>query len=599
MLVLPRVTTALSIIGTATVLIWAMKYCSYGIDFTDEGFYLVWLSNPFLYDISASQFGFIYHPLYVALGGNIAELRQANILINFGLGWVLVCVFLVSLAPEVRESRLVLNTVAAGIGTSTIVILNTWLPTPNYNGLAFQSLLVTCIGLIWAERNCGIKSLFGWGIIGLGGWLTFMAKPSTASALGIVVLVFLVASRKFSFRPFLLTLATAVGLLLLSALLIDGSVSGFVERIFLGVDAGRMMGGGHTVSQMLRIDSFRLRTPGKRAILLMLVIVSLAMIWASSRRPGAAITSFILSAIFLAVTAVLALGMVHKTTGLGEYEGILILGVALPAAFTGLLLGKLSPLKSLSTPHWAMAVLFVVIPYIYAFGTNRNYWQNAVWVGIFWLLSGMTLLGPVMRERLTLSFMLPLTLATQATTAVLLNRGLEQPQRQDQPLRLNESVVEIGTQRSNLILSPTFAAYLADAKAVARSGGFRPHTPLIDLSGRSPGVLYALGAESIGQAWTIGGYPGSLALAEAALKRVSCEKIAVAWVLFEPDGPNSIPTEVMPALGAAFPGNYRRVGTWQAAEGIGGFDGRRTQELYEPIRSAEVLESCRSLRSGT
>lgn len=578
------------------ILTWAFRYTHYGIDFTDESFYLVWLSNPFIYDVSATQFGFIYHPLYVALGGNIAELRQANILITFALGWALVYVFLTSLAPEIHKNRLILNSVAAGMATSTLVMLNTWLPTPNYNGLAFQALLIASIGLLLAERSWTPRSLAGWIILGLGGWLTFMAKPSTAAALAITVLICLVVSRKFSLWPCLLAVATALGLFLLSAFLIDGSIASFVNRILLGMDTGRMLGGGHTVGEMLRIDSFRLRPPGKRAILFILILASLATAGASSNKPKAAIASFGLSIAFFAVTALFALGLIHKTTGLGEFEGILILGVALSAAFSGLVLGKLSPLKSISRVHWAVAVLFMIMPYMYAFGTNRNYWQNAVWVGIFWLLSGVTLLGPVIRERLTLSFMLPLALATQATAAILLNTGLEQPQRQDQPLRLNESIVEIGQQRSPLVLSAGYASYITDAMAVAQNGGFRPNTPVIDLSGRSPGLLYAFGAESIGQAWTIGGYPGSSLVAKAALDHVSCEKIATAWVLFAPGGANSISTEIMSNLGAAFPANYKHVGTWKMPDGIK--DASRYQHLYEPESPVQTLNMCRSLREG-
>jgi len=39
---------------------------------------LTWASNPFICDFSTTQFGFIYHPLYVLLGGDIATLRQAT-----------------------------------------------------------------------------------------------------------------------------------------------------------------------------------------------------------------------------------------------------------------------------------------------------------------------------------------------------------------------------------------------------------------------------------------------------------------------------------------------------------------------------------------
>ena len=74
---------ALCAVSTVLVMDWLLRFCHYGIDFTDEGLYLVSIANPFNYDWSASQFGFVYHPLYLLLSGDIASLRQANLLITF------------------------------------------------------------------------------------------------------------------------------------------------------------------------------------------------------------------------------------------------------------------------------------------------------------------------------------------------------------------------------------------------------------------------------------------------------------------------------------------------------------------------------------
>ena len=57
---------------------WVMFRCRSGFDFTDEGFYLNWISNPQNFRASVTQFGFVYHPLYKLIGGNIALLRQVN-----------------------------------------------------------------------------------------------------------------------------------------------------------------------------------------------------------------------------------------------------------------------------------------------------------------------------------------------------------------------------------------------------------------------------------------------------------------------------------------------------------------------------------------
>ncbi|WVV48786.1 hypothetical protein THH46_08975 [Pseudomonas sp. NA13] len=148
-----RAMMTLSVMGTLLVLGWLLKYSTYGIEFTDESFYLVWISNPFIYDVSLTQFGFIYHPLYRLLDGDIAALRQANILMTFGLAWGLAYVLLSSLAPESREKRIVLHTAAAGLAGSVLIFFDIWLPTPSYNSLALQALLITSIGLLLAEKT--------------------------------------------------------------------------------------------------------------------------------------------------------------------------------------------------------------------------------------------------------------------------------------------------------------------------------------------------------------------------------------------------------------------------------------------------------------
>lgn len=36
-----------SAVVSVSTLIWVLWSCRYGMDFTDEGFYLLWISNPF------------------------------------------------------------------------------------------------------------------------------------------------------------------------------------------------------------------------------------------------------------------------------------------------------------------------------------------------------------------------------------------------------------------------------------------------------------------------------------------------------------------------------------------------------------------------
>ncbi len=118
-----------------------LQQCYRGIDLTDEGFYLNWISNPGLYKISATQFGYIYHPLYQLLGKNLVLLRQSDMLIMLGLSWVL-CVQLLRYIFSRDEltmhcSSFYLYSIAFGLATSIFTFFGSiwWLPTPSYNSL--------------------------------------------------------------------------------------------------------------------------------------------------------------------------------------------------------------------------------------------------------------------------------------------------------------------------------------------------------------------------------------------------------------------------------------------------------------------------------
>ncbi len=589
--------TVLCAMGTLMLIGWLIKFSNYGVDVTDEGFYLVWISNPFIYDVSVTQFGFIYYPLYSLLDGNIAALRKANILITFGLAWVLCYALLASLAPEVKKNCAALPVAAAGVATSSFLFFDSWLPTPSYNSLALQALLVTSIGLVLAGKAAHRTSIVGWMLIGVGGWLAFMAKPSTALALAVGVFIYLLLSRKFSVRMLALAAASAIALLLTSALLIDGSVLRFVERLQLGVEFGKHLAGGHALTQILRVDDFFLYERFNHAILLVFSVLFIALWSMCIGSKKWSYVGLIISGSFFLITSVLVFGPAQPAVNFGIFRGFLIFGVVYAAVCAVLAFGRVKVLVTITASQWAIALIFLIMPHVYAFGTNGNYWQAGGYAAIFWLLAGLTLFGSLIRERASWFLVLPLALGAQAVTAALLQAGFEQPYRQPQPLRLNASVLGIGPQRTELVLSEGYFEYFASAMVITQAAGFETNTPVIDLSGQSPGILYALGAENIGQAWTIGGYPGSLRLAQAALDRTPCWEIASAWILLEPDGPRSISAELMTGLGANFPEGYEHVGSWQTAEGAGGYAYRRTQKLYKPFKPQQTMMACQILRA--
>lgn len=275
---LHRALLSLSAIGSLLLIFWLLKYSAYGFDFTDEGFSLVWLSNPFVYQVSSTQFGFVYYPLYTLLDGDIASLRRANILITYALASFLVYVLLPGLGRDVDHGRPARFVASLGIATSIFICFDRGVTTPNYNSLTLQALLLAATGLVLCEKHFSRRSIVGWILIAVGGWLAFMAKPTAAAALALGVMLCLLLSDKFSLKMSMLLALTVVMLLVLSALLIDGSIIVFVKRLQLGFEFAQLLAAGHDPFKMLRLDDFSLTQRMQYGVFLVASLLLAAML---------------------------------------------------------------------------------------------------------------------------------------------------------------------------------------------------------------------------------------------------------------------------------------------------------------------------------
>jgi hypothetical protein len=424
-----------------------------------------------------------------------------------------------------------------------------------------------------------------------------MAKPTTAATLGLCSGAYMLFAKKLNVRLLVISVITSVGLIALSAIAIDGSIITFVDRLKNGVEMYRILGGGHT--NLLRFGELQL---GGRGFLI-LVVCSVAF-YSAAYFPLAHNKSLrhigtILSISFVAVILAIVLRITNKTLHVGQFQGLLIWSVPFAAIFAGLALYRFNGLFKISRDNWMLMLTFLALPYVYAFGTNGNYWFSGAVAGIFWVLSGLVFLNPIANNLKFLSLLLPLGLAVQMITVILVQGGIETPYRQPQPLRANKSKLEIGRSGSIVVLSKGFGDYIAEAIDVARKAGFKQGMPMIDLTGQSPGILYAMGASNIGQVWTVGGYPGSEALAVMMLKKVTCRDLAASWLLIEPEGPRKLSSDILASFGANMAKDFEVVGRFKTAEGAGGYKEARMQQLLKPIRiDGDAMAACTAGRTS-
>ena len=249
--------------------------------------------------------------------------------------------------------------------------------------------------------------------------------------------------------------------------------------------------------------------------------------------------------------------------------------------------------------------MLIISPYVFVFGTGNNYWLLGGLVAIFWILAGLVFLTPISLNRNIAALLLPFAFATQLMTAVQVLSGVEGPYYQPEPLRLDNYKVKFKEGTGTLKLPQSFGEYVTNAIHLADQAGFTKGTPMIDLTGHSPGLLFAIGASNTGQAWLYGNFPNSSGyrggdkVAAAVLAQVPCEEASRAWILAEPKGPVSISPKVLSSFGADFNTDYEVVGTFKTAKYVGGFAGIQTQEILKPTRPLDdAMSACAASRAS-
>ena len=452
-----RAALTISIVACLSLLGWVMLRCRYGFDFTDEGFYLNWISNPWNYRSSITQFGFVYHPLYKFVGGDIVLLRQANVLILFVLGWALCATLLRSIFIQRDSVGASLGAGAIGTalvaGAGSLSYFDLWLPTPNYNSLTFQSLMLVAIGALLAGRELSKPSVVGWILVGIGSGLAFLAKPTSAAMLGCMVVFYLAAAGKFRLSGLSISIAVAVLFLVVAALAIDGSLLGFTRRVINGIDIGNRLAAGHSLAGILRWDGINLSGEQKSnfTFLLITAFLTTTLVFSTNgfAQFAAALIVVVLSAACIAIFA----GVLFPHISNEPFQPVQFAAVSLGTALAAILFRVLT-CPSLLQNSVAVVFFLAVLPFTYAFGTNTNYWSAAVRVRDSSGFSPALFFVPEFAAtNAAWHKLLPAAALALWFPLACLYAAMENPYRQTQPLRLQASAVDITPGKSRLFLT--------------------------------------------------------------------------------------------------------------------------------------------------
>jgi len=577
----------LSAVTTAILFAWVLYYSSYGFNLADEGMYLSYIANPFAYAVNSppSLFGFLYHWPFLWAGGDIAVLRVSNVTLTMALGWILSFLLIRRVWTVGWPQAAVLS---AGIANLALCSFSGWWLTPSYYSLAFQSLLMVMTGLLLAEQPGRIRQVLGGILVGIGGWCCFMAKPTTAAAIALVVMLYVVVLHRKSLLHMVGAALVALALLIVTAYLIDGGMTGLLTRMINSAEMEILLGAGHEVSVMFRIDGLAT----SRSQLAIAVLVAIAFLLSIVMGPThKLLPSLALTAVLLLTIAIALLG----TDPIRVKSSTLFL----VPAFTcvgAMFYREGLVLRAQTSTSIALALTFLVLPHLFALGSNLNYLNLGAVVALFWMLAVVAFLSPLAQRRHSVATLLPLTVLAQLLSASVVNAGIHKPSRQVKELRAYAAIISM-PGGGKLVLSQSFHDYLTTARAQARAGGLEVGTPVIDLTGLSPSLLYVLETRALGLPWLLGSQPGSNAVAVEALGLERCADLAKAWVLIEPEGPYRLDqANVMASFGAG-QADYVAAATFNPPVFEDYNPNATRQFLLKPIRPAALAEqSCREAR---
>lgn len=509
----------------------------HGLDFTDEGYYLNWIHDPWQFKGALSYFGYAYHIPYVALGENIASLRIFNILSIF------LAASLLGFECQMPRNNFepytgILERLCYAVSIACFSLIGIGILTPSYNSLALLGCLLTTLFTLRAtRRNSKALSLEALDItlLSLSLVLSGLGKPTTFAGLSLVMTITALVKRG---RPRArLLIALLISLLTILPLFVQIGLTGlaFREEIRFSLEALKILGAKHSIAHMLYSNKNLVQDILWKEILLAAIaaasIISILKVSTKKKiRRLLPITILCAALIFTLISASPIFFLAIVSTFACIYPG----KPELKAEKKGEIMDNL-----------LVATIILSAPYCYAIGTANDLWtqmsSGIVFLGMCCLamISSWENGGRLRKAIIPITIAISMLVSHNTIMSIISN-----PYRQNIPLLDQASETLIG-KSSKIKLDQSKSAAIKTLQAKIRRNSESKSISIIDLTGHSPGLIYAVGAKPTGAAWLIGGYKGSEQTAKLYLKSVTESELSNSWVLVEEGGKRSISKSVL------------------------------------------------------
>ncbi len=583
---------ALAFLSCVSIAIWQSNK---GLGLTDDSFFLNWTISSQHYKYSVSEFGYVFHPLYRLVSGDLAFYRLLVLAIQAFAGLTLAWGILGFFGGASKATR---TAISLSLATATFWICLYGHITPTYNTLNLIGVLLALSGLLYATSEYPAPARTKWEmlvpalILAAGLCLTALAKPTTAIATFALAIAWVALLRPPAWAT--LVLATGeFGILLFgtAVYLIDGSIVVFLQRKLDALAVLTNFATGHDAGGLVHsvIGTFIQDNTGKEwkffqfglAVLFLLLLAYWWSVQLVKKAPHPVWTPLVAFGIPMLMAAVT--GWLHAiagpATGLGwpawAFRALQATHFVLPITIAGFCLGAWREIRA-SDPALrrrviVVAALLSAAPFAYAFGTNSVVIITASLAGVFWAASLLLLtrLAPAPRQpALTISASFLCAAVTVGTMA----GGSAQPFQLYTPFWQQTEAVRLSESGATVLVDGEAANYIRTFQTAATAHGFKPGMPIIDASGNAPGAILAIGGVQLGtpilvvvkaekSAFHMNARQHDVDQANAAfihevLRRVDAADRNRAWILSRSPDENVPMQHALRDLGLDFPSKY-------------------------------------------
>ena len=546
-----------------------------GFDITDESYSLLWAMQPENVSAWVNPFGFITKQIWILSGENIRNFRIISVVILF----LTALIFAISLdyfmtKKHHQTSNVSLKIISiSALIVSSFIYFHKWQLFLSYNLLNLASCLLVISGLfiVYGQNKKQTSlELIGGIIVGLGGFVSFLSKPTTSFFLAIIVLTWVIFCHQNSKKYyFVITAVTsAIVSILYSIYTITDGVIDYYKYLTTGMNLLDMAQTGHDWKSLTSkiYTSYKplISTSGYYFFYTPVFILLLALLFLQRSREYYKKNSEKI-VLFLTFFFLLAMAFIIREAYLGNKKELFaFFNFSTITLFLSVLtLNKQDKLNKQKLENISSYILVVLtlfaLPFIYSFGTRSLISTHSFGVLIFLFAIWIYSFNILLKEYAYKKYIIVLfSLLMAIMTTIVIYSAFTKPNRLIDMRQQDTDVMFHGVEGAIKVDKKT-AKYANDLKDIANEHGWKEKNLLIDLTGASPGALVILNAKIVGSPWLSGGWTGSENYIKAYIK-LSGENPSNSWILTAPNGKRSVSVSVLSDGDYDFNEKYQLVG---------------------------------------